>query len=95
MTARGTGRAQPRLDTALEIAGEGVVLSSLRRRGGWLELRLACESPQPSAAVVSGALREAREADLLGRPGASLPVEGGRLALELEAWEIRTVQLRL
>ncbi len=94
MTARGTGRTEPRVDAALEVAGDGVVLSSLRRRGAWLELRLACESPHARAAVVSSAFTEAREADLLGRPGASLPLDGGRLTLELDPWEVRTVQLR-
>jgi alpha-mannosidase len=37
----------------------------------------------------------ARAADLLGRPGPELPVTGGSLRLDLGAWEIRTVQLRL
>jgi len=35
------------------------------------------------------------EADLLGRPGAPLPLDGGALRLELGAWEIRTLLLRL
>jgi mannosylglycerate hydrolase len=72
-----------------------VALSALRRRGEWLELRLTREHPEPGAANVGGGLLAAREADLLGRPGADLPVTGGSLRLELGAWEIRTVQLRL
>jgi mannosylglycerate hydrolase len=78
----------------LRIDGEGVVLSSLRRRGDWLELRLACQHPDPVTATVGGGLVAAREADLLGRPGADLPVDGGALRLDLRAWEIRTVQLQ-
>jgi mannosylglycerate hydrolase len=79
----------------LSIDGEGVVLSSLRRRGDWLELRLACQHPGPVAATIAGGVVAARAADLLGRPGPDLPVAGGGLRLELGAWEIRTVQLRL
>jgi alpha-mannosidase len=81
--------------TGLSVEGEGVVLSSLRRRGDWLELRLVCEQPGPSTAVVAGGVVAARAADLLGRPGPELPVTGGSLRLDLGAWEIRTVQLRL
>ena len=46
------------------------------------------------AVVTGGGLTAAREADLLGRPGADLPVTGGALRLDLRAWEIRTVQLQ-
>ena len=81
--------------TGLSVEGEGVVLSSLRRRDDWLELRLVCQRPRPSTATVGGEVVAAREADLLGRPGPELPVTGGGLRLELGAWEIRTVQLRL
>jgi mannosylglycerate hydrolase len=87
-TIRGLGAA------GLEVDGDGVVLSSLRRRDGWLELRLACQQPVPVTATVRGGLVAAREADLLGRPGADLPVDGGALRLDLRAWEIRTVQLQ-
>jgi mannosylglycerate hydrolase len=71
-----------------------VVLSSLRRRGDWLELRLVCQHPHPVTATVGGGLVAAREADLLGRPGPDLPVADGALRLGLRAWEIRTVQLQ-
>jgi mannosylglycerate hydrolase len=77
----------------LAIDGEGVALSSLRRRGDWLELRLACQHPAPATATVRGRLVAAREVDLLGRAGSDLPVAGGTLRLDLRAWEIRTVQL--
>ena len=78
----------------LRVEGKGVVLSSLRRRGGWLELRLVCEAPEATLARVSGGLVEARAADLLGRPGELLPLADGALELELPAWRIQTVQLR-
>jgi len=79
----------------LAVEGDGVTLSALRRRGEWLELRLACQHPEPVTATVGGGLLAAREADLLGRPGAALPVTGGALRLELGAWEVRTFLLRL
>ncbi len=94
MAAHGAGRRDTLPESPLDVAGDGVVLSSLRRRGEWLELRLACESPQPTAATVSGAFTQARDADLLGRPGAPLPLDGGSLRLDLGPSEIRTVQLR-
>jgi mannosylglycerate hydrolase len=79
----------------LVVEGEGVTLSALRRRGEWLELRLACQHPEPVTATVGGGLLAARDADLLGRPGPALPVTGGPLRLELGAWEVRTLLLRL
>jgi mannosylglycerate hydrolase len=78
----------------LELTGRGVTLSSLRRREGWLELRLACEDAGAQEAVVRGDFVEAREADLLGEPGVGLSVSDGTLRLPLGAWQIRTVQLR-
>ena len=93
VAAPGTARRDAPPESPLAVEGDGVVLSALRRRGEWLELRLVCESPGPRSVVVSGAFREAREADLLGRPGASLSLDGARLRLELGAWEVRTVQL--
>ena len=78
----------------LELTGHGVTLSSLRRREGWLELRLACEDPEPQEALVRGEFVEAREVDLRGEPGVGLSVTAGLLRLPLDAWQIRTVQLR-
>ncbi|HEY6706437.1 MAG TPA: alpha-mannosidase [Actinomycetota bacterium] len=81
----------------LAVEGDGVAMSALRRRGDWLELRLAAQHPAPTTATVTvpGGLVAAREADLLGRAGPDLPVAGGALRLDLAAWEIRTVQLKL
>jgi alpha-mannosidase len=95
VTAPGTGdSATPRKEPGLEVVGEGVVLSSLRRRGDWLEARLVCEHPEGRTAVIRGAFRETRDADLRGRPGAALEVVDGELAVPLRAWEIRSIQLR-
>ena len=95
LTVRGTAAGGPLSQgRGLELEGPGVVLSSLRRRDDWLELRLVCERPEPSSAVVTGEFREAREVDLLGRPRRPLSVEAGALRVDLGAWEICTVQLR-
>jgi alpha-mannosidase len=95
LTAPGGGAEAPLAEEAgLTVAGEGVTLSSLRRRDGRLELRLVCQSPLPRRAVVTGRFAEARAADLRGRPGEALPVSRGELTLELDAWEVRTLQLR-
>ena len=105
LTAAGTatGESGERGDDAptpgfgLRLAGEGVVLSALRRRGEWLELRLVAEHPAPTAALITAPwpFAEAREVDLLGRVGAELPIASdGSVTLELGPWEIRTIRLR-
>ncbi|MFI6480198.1 alpha-mannosidase [Nonomuraea sp. NPDC050663] len=79
----------PEPGTGLEVSG--AVMTSLRRREGWLELRMLAH--EAGEAVVSGALTAARRADLRGRPGEDLPVAEGTLRLPVRAWEIVTVQL--
>ena len=99
LAAPGSGRREPpgRPSPGLAMEGVGVTLAALRRRGDWLELRLAAQHPHPTTATVSaaGGLAAAREADLIGRAGADLAVAGGSLRLDLGAWEVRTVQLQL
>jgi mannosylglycerate hydrolase len=95
LTAPGTGYADALSEErGLEVIGEGVVLSSLRRRGDWLELRLACERAEPSTALIVGGFREARKVDLLGRPLGELGVKEEAVRLDLGAWEIGSVQLK-
>ncbi|HVL52854.1 MAG TPA: hypothetical protein VM344_01180, partial [Vitreimonas sp.] len=102
LVARGTGdqpaaQGGPATETLREcfwIEGDGVVLSSLRRRDAWLEARVVAKSAQPRVAVLHGPFDSAREADILGRPGRPLETEPGRLEMRLGPWEIRTVQLR-
>jgi alpha-mannosidase len=80
----------------LRVAGDGVVLSALRRAGDELELRLVAETPRATRATVSvsGGIDAARAVDLLGRPEAPIAVaEDGRLDVALGAWEIRTIRL--
>ena len=54
LTVRGTGEGDLREESGPELRGAGVVLSSLRRRSGGLEARLACEHVAP----VNGAFGE-------------------------------------
>jgi mannosylglycerate hydrolase len=70
------------------------VLTALRRRGEWLELRVVAETGAPTDAVIRGRFDEVRDADLLGRPMGPLTSEPGVLRLSLGPWEIRTIQLR-
>jgi alpha-mannosidase len=97
LAVRGTARepsARSEAAAGLSIEGSGVVLSALRRRGDWLELRLAAEHASPTVAVIRGAFREARGVDLLGREGPEFPVSASVLRLPLDPWEIATVRLR-
>jgi mannosylglycerate hydrolase len=96
LVVRGTGPASDvTLDgRGLAIEGEGVVLTALRRRGDWLELRVVAETSSATEAVIRGPFEEAREADLLGRPTGGLASEPGVLRLPLGPWEIRTIHLR-
>jgi alpha-mannosidase len=78
----------------LRLDGEGVVLSAIRRRGDWLEIRVVNESAERRTATVGIASLAAREADLLGRPGSSLSASAAGPTLELGPWEIRTIHIR-
>jgi mannosylglycerate hydrolase len=82
----------------LSVQGTGVAMTSLRRRGDWLELRLVAEISRATTALVgtTGApVTAARPCDLLGRAGESLPVEDGVLRLPMRPWQIVTVQLKM
>jgi alpha-mannosidase len=97
VTVAGTGAPDTPLaaGAGLSVEGEGVVLTSLRRRDAdWTELRLVALTDAPTSATVTGRFAAARRTDLLGRPGTSLSTVDGRLTLPLRAWEIATVQLR-
>ena len=102
LTARGTatgtgpGAAEGVLSKPVRIEGEGVILSACRRRGEWLELRIVHESGEDGRAVIHAPIEAALDADLLGRPGAAIPlVPGTPLELALGPWEIRTVHVRV
>ncbi|HEX5039010.1 MAG TPA: alpha-mannosidase [Candidatus Limnocylindria bacterium] len=80
---------------ALALEGEGVVLTSLRRRDAeWLEARVVNLASDPRTAQLRDGLLAARNASLRGEPGEELAVADGVVTLELRAAEIRTVQVR-
>ena len=79
----------------LAVEGDGVVLAACRLDGDRLELRLVCESPLPQRATIRGPFASAREADLLGRAGGPLAVRDGRLSVDLDPWEVRSLFLAL
>jgi alpha-mannosidase len=92
------GDGLTRAGEGLSVRGRGVAMTSLRRRGDWLELRLVAETPTETTALVGGAgapVTAARLCDLLGRAGETMPVHDGVLSLPMRAWQIRTIQLRL
>jgi mannosylglycerate hydrolase len=97
--ARGTGagddagRRSP--SDGVRIDGAGIVMSALRRREEWLELRVVNEQGVPAQATIHANAEAARQVDLLGRVLDHLPLRDGSLALELGPWELRTVQLRV
>ena len=93
----GDGNVRPSQVEGLSVLGPGVAMTSLRRRGDWLELRLVAETSEATTALVgstSAPVTAARTCDLLGREGETLPVEGGLLRLPMRPWQIQTVQLR-
>ncbi|MFI9597288.1 alpha-mannosidase [Nonomuraea sp. NPDC052265] len=85
---------QPPAEAGLSVSGQGVTMTSLRRRDDWHELRLVALTASDTEAVVRGAFTRARRAGLTGSPGEPLETEEGTLRLPLKAWEIATVQLR-
>ncbi len=82
-------------EPTLALEGDGVVLSSLRRRaGGWIEARIVNLAPEPRAATLRGGIVEALEADLHGNAGDPLTPRDGALEMVLGAAQIRTLQFR-
>jgi alpha-mannosidase len=97
LTAAGYGHASapvPEPREGIAITGDGVVMISLRARGGWIETRMAAQCAEPATAVLRGDFTEAVRTDLRGRPGIPLDVRDGTVALALRPWEIATVRLR-
>lgn len=87
------GSGLPAGRPGLTVDGDGIVLTSLRRRDDALEVRIVNETPQPRRALVSGPFGIAWASDLLGGRRNALDCRDGTLALDLGPWEIATVQL--
>ncbi|MCK2221490.1 alpha-mannosidase [Actinomadura sp. ATCC 31491] len=97
LTVAGTAeptRPLPAPAAGLSVTGDGVTMTSLRMRDDWHELRVVALTPDPTEAVITGDLAEARHADLRGRPGDPVPVQDGTVRLPLKPWEIATIQFR-
>jgi alpha-mannosidase len=77
----------------LAVEGDGVVLSSLRRRGTSLEIRLVNELGREVAATVRGPFRTVQAVDLLGRVLEEARPAAGRAEVMLGPWEIATFSL--
>ena len=96
LTAGGTGaRGLTPLSPppGLTIDGHGVVLSALGRRDSWLEVRLVATTDRLTVARIEGRpIRDAHDADLLGRRLGDLHAEPDGLAVPLGPWEIRTIR---
>ncbi|WP_242907456.1 glycoside hydrolase family 38 C-terminal domain-containing protein [Actinomadura terrae] len=89
------GAPVPPSREGLSVAGRGVVMTSLRPRdGGWIEVRIVAQTPEPATAVLRGPFTEAARADPRGRPAEPLGARDGTLTLALRPWEIATVRLR-
>lgn len=101
LVTRGTAPAGGPLpaDTAgVRVDGADVFVSAVRRvtgdgLGAGTEVRLVAMSGTGATARVTGAFTRVTTVDLLGRPLAAEPAEGG-LELALGPWEIRTIVLR-
>ncbi|MFE0627619.1 alpha-mannosidase [Streptomyces sp. NPDC058864] len=101
LVARGTAPAGGQLppDAAgVRVDGTDVFVSSVRRvtgddLGAGTEVRLVAMGGTGATARVTGVFTRVTTVDLLGRPLATVPAEGG-LELALGPWEIRTIVLR-
>ncbi|MFG3256899.1 alpha-mannosidase [Streptomyces sp. NPDC048172] len=84
----------PGAGEGLSVTGDGVVLSSVRERGGRLETRVVALTPRPTAVRLAlPGLSDAARCDLLGARGEPVDVRDGAATVELRPWEIATFQL--
>ncbi|WP_405770950.1 alpha-mannosidase [Actinacidiphila glaucinigra] len=101
LVTRGTapaGKGLPADTAGARVDGTDVFVSAVRRvtggdLGAGTEVRLVAMSDTGATARVTGAFTRVTTVDLLGRPLATEPAEGG-LELALGPWEIRTIVLR-
>lgn len=89
----GSGTRAEWVEPGLEIAGEGVAVSALRREGDELEVRLSAPLGRQATASVGPRVAAARVVDLLGREVEQLTVRDGVVAAPLAPYEIRTLRL--
>ncbi len=93
---RGANRAGtelPAFSEGFRVDGRDVRMTSLRRRGAGLEVRLVLLSDQPEEALLSGPFSSVSTVDLVGTMLDQARVDGF-VALRLNPWEIRTLWLQ-
>ena len=98
LTAPGSAPVEavlPAPAVGIAVSGTGVAVSAVRALEGDTEVRLVAMTDEPTTATVAGPFTAARQTDLLGRPLEALPVEAGRLTVDLDPWEIATLLLRV
>ncbi|MBI2298493.1 MAG: hypothetical protein HYU66_05990 [Armatimonadetes bacterium] len=86
----------PPTRAGLEVDAPNVVVSAVKRGvNGGVVVRLYEALGEPAAVTLrwAGGIREAAEVNLIEDEIGSLPVEGGRVWLEMGAFEIRTIRL--
>ncbi|HTF12917.1 MAG TPA: hypothetical protein VK659_32555 [Asanoa sp.] len=82
----------PAADTGVRVSGTDVAVSAVRPVDGGTEIRLVAMAPEPVHAVLEGPFQTVETTTLLGE---TLERDGapGRIAIELDPWEIRTLRL--
>lgn len=96
LVVRGTapaGDAVPGQVEGLRLRGDNVRLSSMRRTGEDIEVRVVLLAGQSTGAVVTGPFRQVETVDLAGC-GLNNEAADGEYKFMLEPWEIRTLRLR-
>lgn len=100
LMARGSGMPSimPAPVEGIAVEGEDVHVSSVRRAGEWVEIRVVAMCDRGAAARIRGSFARMRTVDLLGYPLDGATPEGvevsGTLKIHLRPWEIRTIQVR-
>lgn len=87
------GEAIPGPTEGLQLRGNNVRLSSLRRTANGTEVRVVLLAGQSTGAVITGAFGQVDTVDLTGAQLASEQADG-EFKFMLEPWEIRTLLLR-
>lgn len=78
----------------IRLEGRDVRMTSLRRLGEDVELRVVLLSNEGRQAQVAGSFAEASTVDLTGGVLETEAVSNGRFTFTLRPWEIRTIRLR-